>query len=104
VTFSIKALAGSGVAYEFEPHGVTFAVPLILEQRLSDTRAKSTNAPVLEGGHFQSRDALNQSTLTATVDEFLPTVIDWKNNKVSFSVSHFSGYLLASGRQAIQQR
>ena len=38
---SVTAVAGSSVAYEFEPHGIKFTVPLVATQSLKGTQAQS---------------------------------------------------------------
>jgi hypothetical protein len=99
-TFAATAVAGSMVAYEFEPHGTTFAVPLILQQTLANESSDNVdpNSFHFEAGHFLSRDDLEPTSGTGTINEALPTLIDVKKGRIKFSVKHFSGYLLASGR------
>ncbi|MBC7789518.1 MAG: hypothetical protein H7Z74_06210 [Anaerolineae bacterium] len=97
-TFTVNAPAGSAVAYEFGPHGARFLVPLIIEQDLRNTNAYR-NTPILgslEAGYFTDLKSLG---LTALVTEILPVIYDPITAKARFTVGHFSGYLLASGRQ-----
>jgi hypothetical protein len=98
-TFTVTAVAGSLVAYEFAPHGATFTVPLVLEQKLKRTSAGGDLPVHFEAGHFQSRSALDAATEFATVSELLPALLDVGRSRIKFSVTHFSGYLLASGRR-----
>src|SRR4030095_7317152 len=45
MTFTITAYAGSVVAYDFQPHGVTFLKPLKAVQQLGHTNWKSLELP-----------------------------------------------------------
>ena len=99
--FTVTAPAGNAVAYEFGPHGKRFLVPLIVEQNLRNTSAYG-NTPILgslEAGYFTD---LNSIGLIALVTEILPVIYDPITAKARFTVGHFSGYLLASGRQKQQ--
>ena len=96
---SVTAVAGAQVAYEFEPHGTQFNVPLIAMQSLSGTSA-SNNAllpSVLYAGYFQSAMDLDPSSGTALVAELLGTSIR-AGRTVTFAIPHFSGYLIATGQ------
>ena len=99
-TFSVTAVAGPMVAYEFEPHGARFAVPLIIQQTIFNSGPDSAdpNTYNFEAGHFLSRADLDGTADIGVVNEALPTRIEKGKGKVTFSVTHFSGYLLASGR------
>jgi hypothetical protein len=101
-TFSVTAVAGSVVAYEFQPHGATFAVPLIIQQTIFNSGPESAdpNTYSFEAGHFLSRADLDDTAEIGVVNEVLPTRVEHGKGKLTFSVTHFSGYLLASGRQA----
>jgi hypothetical protein len=100
VEFTVTARAGRLVAYEFEPHGITFALPLTLTQELDGTRAARNVAlmSTLAGGYFASSAALDSSSGTAEVRELLRATVDATSQTVSFPVAHFSGYILAVGR------
>ena len=103
-TFSVTAVAGSMVAYEFQPHGATFAVPLIIQQTIFNSGPESADPNLynFEAGHFASRADLDQTAEIGTVDEMLPTRLEKGKGKLTFSVTHFSGYLLASGRKGAE--
>jgi hypothetical protein len=103
-TFSVTAVAGSVVAYEFEPHGTSFPVPLITQQTIFNSGPDSAdpNTYNFQAGHFLSRDDLDGTAELGVVNETLPTRIDKGKGKVTFSVTHFSGYLLASGKEQTQ--
>ena len=99
---SVRALAGSLVSYEFGPHGTQFAQPLTITQDLRDLEVRRADGSLreIEAGHFASVDDVSASAATASVNELLPVAIDVTGNRVRFNVRHFSGYLLASGRDS----
>ena len=93
---TITALAGSNVAYTFEPHGTTFLVPLVVTQDLRNTDARtggSINPLSLFVGYFPD----NKKVLSVT--ELLNVGVNLLNQSAVFTVTHFSGYIVASGRQ-----
>ena len=94
--FSVTSVSGRFVAYDFEPHGMHFAVPLEIQQDLRDVGHRPGD--VLVGGYFANDSQLDESRGTALVDETLATQLDVSRNQASFPVRHFSGYMLASGR------
>jgi hypothetical protein len=93
---TVTALAGSNLAYEFEPHGTRFLVPLVVTQDLSKTDAKSggtINPLSLFVGYFPD------DTNILSVTELLKVNLNLLNQTAVFSVTHFSGYIVASGRE-----
>ena len=101
-TITVTAVPGSLIAYEFEPHGLTFKAPLAVTQSLAATSAdKNGLVPgVLYGGYFPDASSLDQIGGTAAVDEILRVSIDRFLGQATFSVLHFSGYLLATGESS----
>lgn len=98
-TFTVNAPAGPAVAYEFGPHGARFLAPLVIEQDLRNTQAYG-NLKILgslEAGYFTDLSSIG---VTGLISEILPVLYDPITAKARFTVGHFSGYLLASGRQA----
>ena len=96
-TISVTALAGNQVAYEFSPHGTTFNVPLVMLQDLSNTQAQNgglVNPLTLSLGYFP-----NSSTPT-TVTELLSVSVNLLSQTAAASIWHFSGYIVATGRDA----
>jgi len=92
---TVTALAGSNVAYEFEPHGTTFLVPLVVTQDLRNTQASSgglINPLSLFVGYFPD----DKNVLSVT--ELLNVNLNLLNQTAVFTVAHFSGYIVASGR------
>lgn len=100
VTITVTALKGDDVAYTFEPHGLEFREPVRIEQEFKGTNAEKNKALIasLEGAYFPSVNHLDPVRGLASVLEFRPTSMDVTGSKVKFTVDHFSGYLIASGR------
>lgn len=97
---TVTALKGDEVAYTFQPHGLTFREPVIVMQDYKATQAYK-NAELLsaiEGAYFPELGGLDLSSATAAVSEFRPTSVDVTGSKIRFTVDHFSGYLIATGR------
>ena len=95
--FSVTALAGRPVAYEFGPHGAKFAKPLTMTQDLRVAYPSSSAVQYLHfhAGYFSATTSLIDNLLRAVVSELLPASTDAANMVVRFNVSHFSGYLVA---------
>ncbi len=95
-TFTATALAGRLVAYEFEPHGTKFAVPLQFTQDLRKVSLVGTlTSPLLDGAYFTDKTRLNQTVGIAAVSEILPATVDLLKMRVGFPINHFSGYLVS---------
>lgn len=95
-TITVTATAGSNVAYEFAPHGLKFNLPLIVTQNLSGTDASQTGSidPLsLFAGYYPD------STNVTSITEQLNVNVNLLDQLATFTVWHFSGYILASGRQ-----
>lgn len=94
-TITVTAVAGSNVAYEFAPHGLKFNVPLVVTQDLSGTQAGKgglVNPLSLFAGYYPD------STKITSITESLNVNLNLLNQVATFTVWHFSGYILASGR------
>ena len=99
ITLSARALTGDLMAYEFGPHGTRFDVPLQMYQDLSlASIGPNTDLSKFEVGYFADETTLNYRTSNVSVNEFIPTGIVFQGHAVSFQVSHFSGYVIATGR------
>ena len=101
---TVTAVAGNQVAYEFEPHGIRFLTPLLMTQDLAGTSAVNSSgllSNILTGGlvagYFSSTSDLNQLDGTALVSELLGVALNLSSKTATFSVFHFSGYLVATG-------
>jgi hypothetical protein len=99
LTISVNAVPGKMVAYEFEPHGTQFNVPLIATQSLSGLRSvRGALDPATMGiGYFADASQLDHAHNSATVSEILGVSVDLSAQTATFSIPHFSGWL-ASGR------
>ena len=97
VTFTVTALQGSMLAYEFGPHGITFAAPLKIEQDIKGVLLPADESVV--AGYFPDQDDLAVDDVVGTINEKLPAQLDVVGNKIRFDVYHFSGYLIATGRK-----
>lgn len=95
-TFKATAIAGNLVAYEFEPHGTTFAVPLQFTQDLRKTSLLGAlTTPLMDGAYFTDRSKLLPTTGIAFVSELRPVVVNLLKSQASFPIDHFSGYLIS---------
>ena len=103
--FSATALNGYLVAYEFQPPGKTSLVPLVMTQstRGLDLYQSPELLFPIQAAYFPSRDGIDVASGTATVTELLPVRLDLGLGNITFSVGHFSGYLLASGRAGVSE-
>lgn len=108
VTFTITALAGKVVAYDFQPHGAVFNVPLTFVQDLGTTAYRGVKlppnfVPAWQGGYFADSLSINETTGVTAVTEFIAaaadlTVSSTRHAQVSFLIRHFSGYIISVGR------
>ena len=94
LTIKVTALAGSAVAYAFEPHGTKFLSSLTMAQDLSSTTWANNSAFMLLGGGYFKNDAqVNTSTGAALIDETLSVVV--LGTKSYMQLWHFSGYMIS---------
>ena len=94
---SVTALAGSSVAYEFAPHGLKFALPLVATQSLKGTQAQNgglINPSSLFAGYF------SDSQRITSVSELLSLNVNVLNQASVLTIWHFSGYIIATGRSS----
>ncbi len=99
-TITVTAPAGSNVAYLFQPHGLVFAQPARIEQDLGYVTVGAIPqgvAPV--AGYVADEHVVRAAAPGASLEvlEVLPATVDARRGRVSFTVSHFSGYLVSSG-------
>jgi hypothetical protein len=91
--FRITARAGDAVAYEFEPHGTKFTLPLVVTQNLRNVKVdKNLLGLGLSLGYFPD------SKQPTSVTELLNVNVDLLGQTAISTVWHFSGYIYASGR------
>ena len=94
--FVATALAGNLVAYEFEPHGTRFAVPLQFQQDLKKVSLLGAlTSPLMKGAYFTDEGKLDQTTGLAFITELIPATLDLLKGRVGFPIKHFSGYLVS---------
>ena len=99
-TITVTALKGDLVAYEFQPHGIRFAVPLKLTQDLTYTTwAGNTGNTALEAGYFANTSQIDWASGSVWINEFLPVTVQATGNRLHWEVYHFSGYMISSGRK-----
>jgi hypothetical protein len=95
---SITARKGSLLAYDFKPHGLTFAKPLVITQKLEGTNATVFLGALLQLGYYD--DPAKLTNTGATVAELIAGIHNAMNRTFSASIPHFSGYMISMGRSA----
>lgn len=93
-TFKVTPVGDGLVAYDFEPHGVTFDVPLVFMQDLSKTNYVAGKS--ISGAYFTSPTKVNATTQSAEISELFTMSFDGFGLSF-FSIKHFSGYLVSMG-------
>lgn len=91
---TMTARAGSLVAYDFEPHGITFTKPLVFTQDLRGTNAGLLST--LKLGYYSDPSLLG--TTTAVVTELISGVLNFLTGTFTAPIKHFSGYVVSCGR------
>jgi hypothetical protein len=103
LTITVTALAGDLVAYDFQPHGTVFKTPVLVQQDLKGTKAEIDPSLMtqLRGGFLANGekdiDASGKAQITETYAIQLFTEGGPKPRQARFTITHFSGYILASG-------
>ncbi|MEO8563509.1 MAG: hypothetical protein ABI601_15625 [bacterium] len=93
---TMTARAGKLVAYDFTPHGITFARPLVFSQSLRGTNASLLSVPFIKLGYYKDANLLTKTGgLVSELLGGLVNVLEWK---FTGSIPHFSGYMLTCGR------
>jgi hypothetical protein len=95
VRFTLTAVKGKLVAYEFEPHGIRFTEPLVARQDLSKTNYRPLSLRLLTAGYFADRSQLDLQKATALVSEIIAGVTIPLSNEFTWRIEHFSGYIVA---------
>ena len=93
---TMTARAGSLIAYDFAPHGITFAKPLVFTQSLAGTNASILTAPLLALGYYSDPSLL--SSVGGLVSELLSGNVNLLSWTFTSKIPHFSGYMVAVGR------
>jgi len=103
---SATAFHGGDLLYEFAPHGTQFLVPITIQQDLKLTNAYKNPSLVsdLFGGYVPNGEQDIAADGTVSVSETFPIELlpdkESAARWASFKTTHFSGYVLASGRTA----
>ena len=92
---TMTARAGSLLAYDFEPHGVTFRVPLVFNQSLNGTNAGLLSPLGLKLGYYSDPSLLGKTT--AIVSELVTGVTSILTRTFTAPIKHFSGYVVICG-------
>jgi hypothetical protein len=93
---TMTARAGYLLAYDFEPHGVTFNVPLAFNQSLSNTNAGLLSPLGLSLGYYSDPSLLGKTT--ALVSEVVTGLTSILTRTFTAPIKHFSGYVVICGR------
>jgi hypothetical protein len=93
---TMTARAGSLVAYDFAPHGITFARPLVFTQNVRMTNAGLLST--LKLGYYSDPSLLGKTT--AVVTELISGVLSWLTGTFTAPIKHFSGYIVTCGRDS----
>lgn len=103
LTITVTAETGKGVSYDFQPHGTQFLKPLVFSQSLSGTELSSSSNPKLWGAY--TAGTVDKAKGTAKADEVFSVTFstDRKTGvtSASFNIWHFSGYVVATGREEV---
>ena len=95
--FTATALAGSALAYDFGPSG-TFPVALTVRQDLKGTNWDKHAASEIAAAYVRDLSSIDRANGSAAGDEMRPTDVDVRGSKLTFTVTHFSGYMVSTGR------
>jgi hypothetical protein len=94
---TMTARAGSLVAYDFAPHGITFAKPLVFSQKLRGTNATLLTAPLLRLAYYSDGGLLGP--LGGLVSELISGTVNLLSWTFTAKIQHFSGYMVSCGNQ-----
>lgn len=95
---TMTARKGSLVAYDFAPHGITFAKPLVFKQSLTGTNATLLSVPFLKLGYYSDPSLL--TAVGGLVSELLGGTTNLLSWTFTANIKHFSGYMVGTGRGA----
>lgn len=93
---TMTARAGSLVAYDFSPHGITFNKPLSFSQSLKGTNVGILQLPFLQLSYYEDASLLGD--VTAVVSELVGGVLNLLDWTFTAPIKHFSGYVVTCGR------
>jgi hypothetical protein len=100
---TMTAKAGLNVAYEFQPHGLTFLAPVKIQQTIAGTWA-AEYPKLLKGMHGSYYDQVSldsawvdKNGYFAHVKEHQIGYLESNASQIKFYIGHFSGYLVSCG-------
>jgi hypothetical protein len=93
---TMTARKGSLIAYDFAPHGIVFAKPLVFTQKLQGTNASLLSAPFIQLGYYSDPSLL--TAVGGLVSELLGGNVNLLSWTYTGNIKHFSGYMMGCGR------
>jgi hypothetical protein len=100
---SITSDASGYVSYDMQPHGLKFAKPVIVTQRLDNTAVYGTPVAYNAFCAYFSTDLLDLSGILKALEIETTTIFSGSNTTTlqpeveTWQLNHFSRYMLASG-------
>jgi hypothetical protein len=100
---TITSDASGYVSYDMKPHGLKFAQPVIVTQRLNNTAVYKTPAALNAACAYFSTDLLDLSGILNALEIETTTIFSAPNSGSlvpeveTWQLNHFSRYMLASG-------
>jgi hypothetical protein len=93
--------ASGYVSYDMKPHGITFAKPVIVTQRLKNTSVYGTSDAWNAVGAYFPKDLLDWSGILKALETTTTTIFSGSSSGTpeveTWQLKHFSRYILASG-------
>ncbi len=100
-SITITSDASGYVSYDMQPHGITFATPVIVTQKLNNTTVYGTSQAWNSFGAYFPQDLLDLSGLLKASETTTTTIYAAPSGGVpaveTWQLKHFSRYMLASG-------
>ena len=98
---TITSDASGYVTYDMQPHGIVFAKPVIVTQRLNNTSVYGTPDAWKAVGAYFPNDPLDLSGIIKALETTTTTIFSGGSNDTpeieTWQLRHFSRYMLASG-------
>lgn len=99
---TMTAIAGAAVAYEFQPHGLTFNAPVTVVQDLKQTAAEhdASLRDALQGSYFDTdlpNTFVDAAHNFARIRESRHGKLKKDARFLEFIIEHFSGYMVSTG-------
>lgn len=100
-TITITSDASGYVSYDMQPHGITFATPVIVTQQLRNTSVYGTSQAWNSFGAYFPQDLLDLSGILKASETTTTTIFSAPSGSLpeiqTWQLKHFSRYMLASG-------